>query len=30
VNPDLTVFQLSALSGAGLGPWYDWLRSLVQ
>jgi hydrogenase nickel incorporation protein HypB len=30
VNPDLTVFQVSALSGAGLGSWYDWLRSLVQ
>jgi hydrogenase nickel incorporation protein HypB len=26
VNPDITVFQLSARSGDGLDAWYDWLR----
>ncbi|NER83517.1 MAG: hydrogenase nickel incorporation protein HypB [Leptolyngbya sp. SIO1D8] len=29
VNPDLQVFQVSAVSGAGLDDWYRWLRSLV-
>jgi hydrogenase nickel incorporation protein HypB len=26
VNPDLTVFQLSATTGEGLDPWYEWVR----
>ncbi|MEO1095131.1 MAG: hydrogenase nickel incorporation protein HypB [Cyanobacteria bacterium J06638_28] len=26
VNPDLAIFQVSAVSGAGLGDWYAWLR----
>lgn len=30
VNPDLTVFQLSATTGAGLEPWFEWLRSESQ
>lgn len=25
VNPDLTIFQVSATSGEGLAAWYDWL-----
>ena len=28
VNPELKVFQVSAVSGAGLEDWYGWLRSL--
>lgn len=27
VNPDLTIFQVSAVSGDGLADWYDWLRT---
>jgi len=27
VNPELTVFELSALTGEGLLPWLDWLRA---
>ncbi|SRR5579875_161294 len=27
VNPKLRYFQLSALRGIGLQPWYDWLRA---
>jgi hydrogenase nickel incorporation protein HypB len=27
VNPRLRVFRLSAYSGEGLRPWYDWLQS---
>lgn len=27
VNPDITVFQLSARNGDGLDAWYNWLRS---
>jgi hydrogenase nickel incorporation protein HypB len=27
VNPDLTFFFTSALTGEGLGPWYDFLRA---
>ncbi len=27
VNPDATIFQLSARSGEGLEAWYDWLRT---
>jgi len=27
VNPRLQVLQLSALSGAGLAAWYDWIRT---
>lgn len=30
VNPDLTVFQVSAVSGAGLTDWYAWLRAAVD
>jgi hydrogenase nickel incorporation protein HypB len=30
VNPNLRIFQLSALSGVGLQSWYDWLRSSSQ
>ena len=26
VNPDLTVFRVSAQTGVGLGDWYEWLR----
>ena len=26
INPDITVFQLSARTGEGLDAWYDWLR----
>lgn len=26
VNPHLTVFQLSATTGEGLAPWYEWVR----
>ena len=28
VNPDLKVFQVSAVSGEGLAEWYAWLRGL--
>ena len=28
VNPELTIFQMSAVSGEGLSDWYAWLRSL--
>ncbi|HIK43610.1 MAG TPA: hydrogenase nickel incorporation protein HypB [Leptolyngbyaceae cyanobacterium M65_K2018_010] len=27
VNPDLIIFQVSAVSGVGLEAWYDWLRA---
>lgn len=27
VNPRLTVFRVSAYTGEGLSPWYDWLKS---
>ena len=30
VNPFLTIFQLSATTGEGLEPWYDWLRRQRQ
>ncbi len=30
VNPDLEFFFTSALTGDGLGPWYESLRSLVR
>lgn len=29
VNPDLTIFQVSATSGEGLVAWYDWLLAQV-
>ena len=29
VNPKLTIFQVSAVSGEGLSDWYAWLRSLA-
>jgi hydrogenase nickel incorporation protein HypB len=29
VNPDLRIFQVSAVSGEGLTDWYDWLRATV-
>jgi hydrogenase nickel incorporation protein HypB len=30
VNPDLTVIQLSATTGEGLDPWYEWVRQQRQ
>lgn len=30
VNPHLTVFQVSALTGAGLDDWYNWLLAQVK
>lgn len=27
VNPELEIFQVSAVSGAGLSAWYEWLQS---
>jgi hydrogenase nickel incorporation protein HypB len=30
VNPKLRVFRLSAYSGAGLAPWYEWLTSELR
>ncbi len=27
VNPDLTMFQVSALTGKGLNNWYEWLKA---
>ena len=30
VNPDLTVIQLSATTGEGLEPWYEWVRQQRQ
>ena len=30
VNPDLSIFQVSAMSGEGLEDWYAWLRSMVS
>ena len=30
VNPNLTVFQLSATTGEGLEPWYEWVRRQTQ
>jgi hydrogenase nickel incorporation protein HypB len=27
INPKLTVFGVSAYSGEGMAPWYEWLRS---
>jgi hydrogenase nickel incorporation protein HypB len=30
VNPELTFFFTSALTGDGLGPWYDFLRAQVR
>ncbi len=29
VNPDIQVFQVSAITGQGLDAWYDWLREQV-
>jgi hydrogenase nickel incorporation protein HypB len=26
VNPDITIFQVSARNGEGLSIWYGWLR----
>ena len=26
VNPDLTIFQVSAVTGTGLNNWYEWLK----
>lgn len=28
VNPELKIFQVSAMSGEGLTDWYDWLKAL--
>ena len=30
VNAHLTVFQLSATTGDGLEPWYEWVRRQRQ
>jgi hydrogenase nickel incorporation protein HypB len=30
VNPDLEFFQTSALTGAGMDPWYEFLRARVR
>jgi hydrogenase nickel incorporation protein HypB len=30
VNPNLTIFQVSATTGEGLTNWYDWIRSTVS
>lgn len=30
VNPKLKIFQLSATTGDGLDPWYDWVRHQMQ
>lgn len=30
VNPELKIFQVSAVSGEGLTEWYDWLRSVCD
>jgi hypothetical protein len=30
VNPRLEIVQVSAMSGAGLDPWYDLLRRRLQ
>ncbi|MGK7958641.1 MAG: hydrogenase nickel incorporation protein HypB [Crocosphaera sp.] len=30
VNPSLTIFQVSSVTGEGLSSWYDWLESSVQ
>lgn len=27
INPDLTIFEVSCLSGAGLDTWLDWIRA---
>ena len=29
VNPDITIFQLSATTGDGIDTWYDWLKQQV-
>jgi hydrogenase nickel incorporation protein HypB len=29
VNPDLTIFQVSTVSGVGLADWYTWLKSQI-
>ncbi len=30
VNPDIKIFQLSAVSGEGLTDWYHWLKQKIQ
>ncbi|MDE5090745.1 MAG: hydrogenase accessory protein HypB, partial [Trichodesmium sp. St18_bin3_1_1] len=27
VNPQIRIFQVSAVTGEGLDEWYDWLKS---
>ena len=29
VNPDIKVFQLSAMTGEGMDDWYDWLKQEI-
>ncbi len=29
INPELAVFQVSAGTGAGIGPWMDWLDAMA-
>jgi hydrogenase nickel incorporation protein HypB len=30
VHPGMPIFELSARTGEGLGPWVDWLRARVE
>ncbi len=30
INPDLTIFWASCLTGAGLGDWYDWVKTQTE
>ena len=30
VNPELTIFQVSATTGEGLEDWYDWLKNTMR
>lgn len=30
INPNITVFQVSARTGEGLPPWYAWLRGQLE
>ncbi|CAJ1506957.1 hydrogenase nickel incorporation protein HypB [[Mycobacterium] burgundiense] len=30
VNPDVTIFPVSARTGAGMAAWFDWLRRFVE
>lgn len=30
VNPDIKIFQVSALRGEGLSDWYDWIKTVIH